>query len=67
MNYLDIVMLNDGETYSSVYDTYVVLNAVENEYGEYIATKESLLIDIEVLISTYLKVNKIKPTSPHST
>lgn len=64
---MDIVILNDSETYTGIYGSHVVLNAVEDERGEYVVTDESLVIQLEDLVSTYVKVKNIKLASQHST
>ena len=67
MNYFDAVVLNDNETYTGIDGSYVILNAVEDEYaGEVIETKDSIVIPIQDLIDAYFKVHTIKPTSQHS-
>ena len=67
MNYINAVVLNDNETYTSTYGSYVILNAAEDEYaGEVIETQYSIVIPIQDLIDAYLKLNSIKPTSQHS-
>lgn len=67
MNYFDAVVLNDNKTYTGTYGSYVILNAIEDEYaGEVIETEDSIVIPIQDLINTYLKLHLVMPTSQHS-
>ncbi len=68
MVYMDVAVLNDGETFTGIYGSRVILNTIEDEdTGNFIVTEDSLTIRLEDLVSTYLEVNKIKPTFRRST
>lgn len=67
MKYFNAVILNDGETYTDVCDSYVVLNAFEDEEtGELSSDNSSLYIPIQELINLYIQAQTTKPTSLHS-
>lgn len=60
MQYFDVVVLNDNETYTGVSGSHVILNAIEDEYaGEVIETEHSIVIPIVDLIDAYLKLHPL--------
>jgi len=67
MEYFNAVVLDDGETFSGIKGSCVILNAFENECsGQLGYDRASTVIPIQDLVDLYIRIKSLKPTSPHS-
>ena len=67
MKYFNVVVLNDGETFSGIKGSSMIQNAFEDECSGQLGCDEaSTVIPIQDLVDLYVRIKSLKPTSPHS-